>query len=228
MSVALKAVSITPEELVDRRIYVIRDQRVMLDRDLAELYGVKAIALRQQVKRNIDRFQKDFLFQLHARETQHLVSQNVIPDERSQGGFKPYAFTEQGVAMLSSVLTSKRALQVNIAIMRAFVRMREMLIDHQDLLRKIQDMELRYDDDAIRCPDGTAGSAATPDRVCTSRLARPLLVQEHVHSVLHGTCQRDLPRIHKEDLIHVVDRVQPVRDDHPGGRGRQFVQDLLE
>jgi hypothetical protein len=156
MSVALKAVSITPEELVDRRIYVIRDQRVMLDRDLAELYGVKAIALRQQVKRNMDRFPKDFLFQLHAREIRSLVSQNVIPDERSLGGFKPYAFTEQGVAMLSSVLTSKRALQVNIAIMRAFVRMREMLIDHQDLLRKIEDMELRYDDkfqevfDAIR------------------------------------------------------------------------------
>jgi hypothetical protein len=156
MSVALKAVSITAEELVDRRIYVIRDQRVMLDRDLAEPYGVKAIALRQQVKRNIDRFPKGFLFQLHAREIQHLVSQNVIPETRSLGGFKPYAFTEQGVAMLSSVLTSKRALHVNIAIMRAFVRMREMLIDHQDLLRKIQDMELRYDDqfrevfDAIR------------------------------------------------------------------------------
>src|SRR5580658_3523539 len=156
MSAALKVVSTTPEELVDRRIYVIRDQRVMLDRDLAELYGVKAIALRQQVKRNMDRFPKDFLFQLHAREIRSLVSQNVIPDERSLGGFKPYAFTEQGVAMLSSVLTSKRALQVNIAIMRAFVRMREMLIDHQDLLRKIEDMELRYDDkfqevfDAIR------------------------------------------------------------------------------
>jgi hypothetical protein len=128
----------------------------MLDRDLAELYNVKAIALRQQVKRNMDRFPKDFLFQLHARETRSLVSQNVIADERSLGGSKPYAFTEQGVAMLSSVLTSKRALQVNIAIMRAFVRMREMLLDHQDLLRKIQDMEMRYDDqfhevfDAIR------------------------------------------------------------------------------
>jgi hypothetical protein len=156
MSVALKAVSITPEEIVDRRIYVIRDQRVMLDRDLAELYGVKAIALRQQVKRNLDRFPKDFLFQLHAREIKTLLSQNVIPQTRILGGSKPYAFTEQGVAMLSSVLTSKRALQVNIAIMRAFVRMREMWIDHQDLLRKIQDIELRYDDkfqevfDAIR------------------------------------------------------------------------------
>ncbi len=156
MSSALSVVALTPDELVDRHIYVIRDQRVMLDRDLASLYGVKATALRQQVKRNMDRFPKDFLFQLHAREIRSLVSQNVIPDERSLGGSKPYAFTEQGVAMLSSVLTSKRALQVNIAIMRAFVRMREMLIDHQDFLRKIQDMELKYDDqfqevfDAIR------------------------------------------------------------------------------
>jgi len=156
MSMALEAVEITPGELIDRRIYVIRDQRVMLDRDLAGLYGVKAIALRQQVKRNRDRFPEDFLFQLTAEETGLLVSQNVIAGGRRLGGSRPYAFTEQGVAMLSSVLTSKRALQVNIAIMRAFVRMRGMWLDHQDLLRKIQDMEFRYDDqfqeifDAIR------------------------------------------------------------------------------
>lgn len=153
MSIAL---TVVPIASVERHIHVIRGQRVMLDRDLAGLYGVKAIALRQQVKRNRGRFPKDFLFQLDGREIRSLVSQNVIADERSLGGSKPYAFTEQGVAMLSSVLTSKRAVQVNIAIMRAFVRMREMLIDHQDLLRKIQDMELKYDDqfrevfDAIR------------------------------------------------------------------------------
>jgi len=135
----------------------------MLDRDLAELYGVKAIALRQQVKRNIDRFPKDFLFQLHAREIQHLVSQNVIPETRTLGGFKPYAFTEQGVAMLSSVLTSKRALQVNIAIMRAFVRMRAMLVDHQDLLRQIQDMELRYDDQFREVFDAIRALTEPPD-----------------------------------------------------------------
>jgi hypothetical protein len=152
MSVALAA----PAEIIDHRIYTIRNQRVMLDRDLAELYGVKAIALRQQVRRNIDRFPEDFLFQLTGEEVKILLSQNVIPDSRNLGGSKPFAFTEQGVAMLSSVLTSKRALQVNIAIIRAFVRMREMWFDHQDLLRKIQDMELRYDDqfqevfDAIR------------------------------------------------------------------------------
>jgi hypothetical protein len=156
MSTALEPIDVTPDEVIDQRIYVIRDQRVMLDRDLAVLYGVKTIALRQQVKRNVERFPQDFCFQLSTREIRRLVSQNVIADTRSLGGSRPYAFTEQGVAMLSSVLTSQRAITVNIAIMRAFVRMREMLLDHQDLLRKIQDMELRYDDqfrevfDAIR------------------------------------------------------------------------------
>jgi hypothetical protein len=130
---------------LEHRIYLIRGQRVMLDRDLSELYGVKAIALRQQLKRNRDRFPKDFVFQLNKKELAVLLSQNVIPSGRELGGSKPYAFTEQGVAMLSSVLTSRKAVQVNIAIMRAFVRMREVLLDHQDLLRKIQEMELRYD-----------------------------------------------------------------------------------
>lgn len=145
MTSALAAVAISPQEIIDNRIYVIRNQRVMLDRDLADLDEVKAIALRQQVKRNRKRFPKDFMFQLNATETKLLLSQNVIANRKSLGGSRPYAFTEQGVAMLSSVLASDRSVQVNIAIMRAFVRMREMIIDHQDLLRKIQEMEVRYD-----------------------------------------------------------------------------------
>ena len=99
-------------EVIERKIFFIRGQKVMLDRDLAVLYGVRAIALRQQVKRNPDRFPKDFMFQLSQQETGILLSQNVIPSKRSLGGSLPYAFTEQGVAMLSSVLTSKRAVQV--------------------------------------------------------------------------------------------------------------------
>ena len=95
----------------------------MLDRDLAELYGVKTIALRQQVKRNLERFPEDFMFQLTPEEGDVLVSQNVIPSKRSLGGSLPYAFTQEGVAMLSSVLRSRRAVEVNIAIMRAFVRL---------------------------------------------------------------------------------------------------------
>lgn len=135
-----------PTQLIERRIYLIRGQKVMLDRDLAELYHVKAIALRQQVKRNAKRFPADFIFQLSAEEAESLVSQNVIPSRRSLGGFLPYAFTEQGVAMLSSVLNSDRAVQVNIAIMRAFVKLREVMTTHKDLAHKIEALERKYQD----------------------------------------------------------------------------------
>ena len=116
----------------------------MLDRDLACLYGVKPIVLRQQVKRNADRFPKDFMFQLTQQETKILVSQNVIPSIKSLGGYLPYVFTDQGVAMLSSVLRSKRAIRVNIQIMRAFVQLRRMLLTNADLRRKIEAMERKY------------------------------------------------------------------------------------
>ena len=106
---------------------------------------MKAIALRQQVRRNLRRFPKDFMFQLTAAEADWLVSQNVIPSRRSLGGALPYVFTQEGVAMLSSVLTSQRAVEVNIAIMRAFVRLRQLAITHKDLAAKIAVMEKKYD-----------------------------------------------------------------------------------
>ncbi|MBU1261739.1 ORF6N domain-containing protein [bacterium] len=111
---------LVPIERIEDKILLIREQKVMLDRDLAELYGVKPIALRQQVKRNIVRFPEDFMFQLTQEEAEFLVSQNVIPSKKHFGGYLPYAFTEQGVAMLSSVLNSERAVLVNIQIMRTF------------------------------------------------------------------------------------------------------------
>ena len=120
-------------------------KKVLLDRDLAMLYEVKAIALRQQVRRNQERFPNDFMFRLTKKEADLLVSQNVIPSRRSLGGFLPYAFTEQGVAMLSSVLHSPRAVQINIAIMRAFVRLREILATHKELARKLEELEAKYD-----------------------------------------------------------------------------------
>ena len=123
-------------QLIERRIYLIRGQKVMLDRDLAELYQVKPIALRQQVKRNLERFPKDFTFQLTEKEADLLVSQSVIPSKKSLGGYLPYVFTQEGLAMLSSVLRSKRAIQVNVAIMRAFVRLRQMLESNEELNRK--------------------------------------------------------------------------------------------
>ncbi|HUI78656.1 MAG TPA: ORF6N domain-containing protein [Bryobacteraceae bacterium] len=132
-------------ELIVRRIHMIRGHKVMLDRDLAELYGVKPIALRQQVRRNRQRFPQDFMFALTLAEAELLVSQNVIPSRRSFGGSLPYVFTQEGVAMLSSVLTSQRAVQVNIAIMRAFARLRQLVRTHKDLAAKIAAMEKKYD-----------------------------------------------------------------------------------
>ena len=133
-------------ERIERRILFIRGQKVLLDRDLAALYGVRPIALRQQVKRNRGRFPVDFMFQLSPEEAEALVSQSVIPSRRSFGGSLPYAFTEQGVAMLSSVLRSDRAVQANIAIMRAFVRLRQILATHADLARKLEELEKKYDE----------------------------------------------------------------------------------
>jgi hypothetical protein len=130
--------------LVERRIHLVRRHNVMLDRDLAELYGVKTIALRQQVKRNLRRFPADFMFQVSAEEAEILVSQIVIPTRRSLGGSLPYVFTQEGVAMLSSVLKSTRAVQVNVAIMRAFVQLRQFSATHKDLALKIQDLERKY------------------------------------------------------------------------------------
>ena len=129
----------------EQRILLLRGQKVMLDFHLAELYAVETRALKQAVRRNPDRFPADFMFELNADEAQLLVSQNVIPGLGKLGGASPMAFTEQGVAMLSSVLRGDRAVQVNIAIMRAFVRLREMLGTNADLARKLEEIEKKYD-----------------------------------------------------------------------------------
>lgn len=130
---------------VERRIRTIRGEQVMLDSDLAELYEVETKAVVRAMKRNAERFPADFMFQLSETEWQDLRCQIGTS---SYGGrrYRPYAFTEQGVAMLSSVLSSTRAVQVNIAIMRAFVQLRRMAGDHKDLLRKVNEMERKYDD----------------------------------------------------------------------------------
>ena len=140
-----KIESIIPAEAIERKIYLIRGQKVILSMHLAELYGVETRVLNQAVKRNIERFPKDFMFKLTGNEFENLKSQVVIS---SWGGLRrgtPYAFTENGVAMLSSVLKSKRAIQVNIQIMRTFTRLREILLSHKELQRKIEEMEKKYD-----------------------------------------------------------------------------------
>ena len=118
----------------------------MLDTDLAKLYNVETRVLKQAVRRNLDRFPKDFMFELTGEEIDHMVSQGVIPSKQIFGGAKPFAFTEQGIAMLSSVLNSRIAIQVNIAILRTFVKLRQLLIGHKDLAEKIEKMEQKYDE----------------------------------------------------------------------------------
>jgi hypothetical protein len=140
---------LVPPGVIERGIVVLRRHRVLLDEQLAQLYGVEVRTLNQAVKRNQERFPEDFMFQLTAEETALLRSQTVILDEGGGRGahrkFRPYAFTEQGVAMLSTVLRSPRAVQVNIEIMRAFVRLRQMLQENADLAKKLAALERKYD-----------------------------------------------------------------------------------
>lgn len=140
METTFKSIDIAP------RIYWIRNQKVMLDRDLASLYGIENRVLKQAVRRNIKRFPEDFMFQLSDVEVDSLVSQNVIPHKRVFGGSDPMAFTEQGVAMLSSILRSNQAIEVNIAIMRTFVQLRQLMDSNLALSHKIDTLEQKYDE----------------------------------------------------------------------------------
>lgn len=132
-----------PVEMIERKIYLIRGQKVMLDRDLAELYGVETRVLNQAVRRNIDRFPDDFMFSLTRDEIMNL-SQIVI-SSRIKHAPNVFVFTEQGVAMLSTALNSERAIQVNIAIMRAFVKLREILSTHKELAHKLTQLEKKIE-----------------------------------------------------------------------------------
>jgi phage regulator Rha-like protein len=129
------------DEIIVNKIYYIRKQKIMLDRDLAELYGVQSIRLREQVKRNLDRFPSNFMFRLTAKEVETMVSQNAIPSKQHLGGFLPYAFTEHGVLMLASVLKSDQALNVSIRVIEIFVKMREMLSTNKDILLQMEKIE---------------------------------------------------------------------------------------
>src|SRR3989344_2609438 len=142
-----RGLSVIPSERIESRIVLLRGQKVMLDSELAELYGVATKVLIQAIKRNIERFPADFMFQLTVEEADLLRSQ-IVTLKTGRGRHRkylPYAFTEQGVAMLSSVLRSKRAIHVNIEIMRAFVRLRQMLSTNADLARKLAVLEKKYD-----------------------------------------------------------------------------------
>lgn len=141
-----KAKMFVLQEIIRNKIFLIRGKKVMIDRDLAFLYGVETRALNQAVKRNLQRFPDDFMFQITKEETKNWKSQIVISDKEKMGLRKrPLAFTEHGILMLSSVLNSEKAIQVNIQIMRAFTQLRRMLLTNRDLKRKIEEMERKYD-----------------------------------------------------------------------------------
>lgn len=129
------------EQKILNRIYVVRGEKIMLDRDLAELYGVETRVLKQAVKRNKERFPKDFMFEMTSKEIEGMVSQNVIPSKSYFGGAKPFCFTEQGVTMLSCILNSKIAIEVNIRIIRVFTKLREYALTHKEILLQLSKLE---------------------------------------------------------------------------------------
>lgn len=137
--------SVMPLEIIEKNIIMIRGHRVLLSPQLARMYGVQVKVLVQAVKRNIERFPDDFMFQLTDGEYGNLKSQTVTSSWGGSRRANPYAFTEQGVAMLSSVLNSRQAIQVNIVIMRAFVNLRRLLGSHRELARKLDELEKKYD-----------------------------------------------------------------------------------
>jgi len=136
---------VLPEEQIIKKIILLRGEKVILDVHIAELYQVETRVLKQAVRRNLKRFPSDFMFELNSEEINQVVSQNVIPSKQHLGGAKPYAFTESGVAMLSSVLKSDRAIEMNIAIVRTFIMLRKMAGNYQEIMAKLEDLEGKYE-----------------------------------------------------------------------------------
>jgi hypothetical protein len=171
----VKQASLIPSELVERSILVIRGENVLLDADLAKMYGVETRALTQAVKRNLDRFPDDFMFQLSVEEFDQLRQHFGAASQWGGRRYAPYAFTEQGVAMLSTVLRSDRAVRVNVEIIRIFVRLRRMLATHEDLARRLKALETRYDSqfqivfDAIRQLIQPPAKRSKPGRIGFAR-----------------------------------------------------------
>jgi len=138
--------SLIPIERIEQKIYVIRGEKIMLDSDLAEIYGVTTKRFNEQVKRNLNRFPEDFMFQLTAEEDEHLRSQ-IATSNKKRGGrrYLPYVFTEHGALMAANILNSERAVEASVAVVRAFVKLRQILLSNADLSRKVEELEKKYD-----------------------------------------------------------------------------------
>jgi hypothetical protein len=161
----ITSAEIIPQEIIEKRIFLLRGRKVMLDTHLSELYGVSTKSLNQAVKRNKDRFPEDFMFQLNPEEASALRSQ-IVTLKRGRGQhakYRSYAFSEQGVAMLSSVLKSRRAVRINLEIMRTFVRLREMMASNKELAIKLAELEEKYDAQFKVVFDAIRSLMAPPD-----------------------------------------------------------------
>ncbi len=143
MAKTIKKAILLADEVIMNRIYLVRGQKVMIDRDLAELYGVETRVLKQAVRRNTHRFPEDFMFEMNKKEFENWRSQNVTSNDTDKMGLRyaPFCFTEQGVTMLSCILNSTRAITINIQIIRIFTKLREMIITHKDILLKLEQLE---------------------------------------------------------------------------------------
>ena len=144
MAKAVNKIAVVEEKII-KKIVFLRDEKIILDVHLAELYGVETRVLKQAVRRNIDRFPEDFMFELTEDEIETVVSQNVIPHKKFLGGATPFAFTETGVAMLSSVLKSASAIKMNIAIMRTFIALRKVAANYTEIMQILTEMRNQYD-----------------------------------------------------------------------------------
>jgi hypothetical protein len=164
------ATFLIPQERVENKIFLIRGAKVMLDTDLALLYQVKTMVLNQAVKRNIKRFPDDFMFRLTLAEKEEVITNCDHLRHLKYSAHKPYAFTEQGVAMLSSVLKSERAIQVNIQIMRTFTKIKEMIISNKELRLKMEEMEKRYDGKFTVVFRAIAKLIGNPEKISKKRI----------------------------------------------------------
>ena len=144
MGKVIKKITVLEEKII-KKIFFLREEKVILDVHLAELYSVETRVLKQAVRRNIERFPKDFMFQLTEDEIEVVVSQNVIPHKKFLGGANPFAFTETGIAMLSSVLKSDSAIEMNIAIMRIFIALRKVAANYKEIMQILNEMQNQYD-----------------------------------------------------------------------------------
>ena len=183
---------VIPVEQIDSIILFVRGQKIILDSDLAQLYGVTTGNLNKAVKRNISRFPNDFMFQLTADEYKSLRFRSGIFKKGQHSKYLPYAFTEQGVAMLSSILRSKRAIEVNIAIIRVFVRLREMFATHKELAGKFEDLErqLKDHDEQIQAIFEAIRRLMTPpDKKCKKRIGFTVKEKQKIYGE-HGPIRK--------------------------------------